>query len=270
MTNRVFFRFSDVPEATEPSARIPDETPVRKKAAPRPPSSRSVFRLGNRWRQATCQSTPAIHRLGKGAGFVSVPEFYEPRYAYPLIIWWGRLTETVFEFRTGMAAISPRNCVGLHIAASAWHRCSTENQRLALLRSLVRQTGRQWNIHSQRLVLLGTETAAEEALRLFLAQPAWFAGAALLFERYRPFALPAGRVPFCHPGLRGKRILLSYAEASQRAAPSSLRQRGQLLYAAGLKVRLRGQRPASPGPVFPGLAAVNTWLMEELCTAGQS
>lgn len=104
-----------------------------------------------------------------------LPAHYEPRYAYPLLIWIQPGDDIAFRDR--VAAISDRNYFSIALYWAGFDRYPTPSiPRVAechgLLQSALRQVGSLWNTHRERACLIaegGTECAW--ARRLFEHAP---------------------------------------------------------------------------------------------------
>lgn len=222
-----------------------------------------------------------------------VPEAYEPRYAYPLIVWILDPSDQEHELCRRMAQVSTRNYFGVSLRTPlASSRPQADNgaqdQTHAVSRpapenagdataslfstdntdpicafeqqvfETVQQMRSDYHIHSERVFLAGFETAGTLALELSLRRPEWFAGVAVLSG-----SLPATMCPLHRfRDLRGKRVLLGWsAQGSDGGA--SIGDTGRLLHAAGMRVCTR-QYEASPAVTRGMLTDMNRWVMREI------
>jgi len=148
----------------------------------------------------------------------TIPESYEPRYAYPLIVWLTGSDCGIDESLNHIAAMSPQNYLGLAIDECLFdlpgsdqdgfdvpveflkRLVDVENRVVTAVRSL-RQVA---NVHTERIFLAGAGNAASVALLLAMHQPEWFGGC-LAFGGALP---PAARLLANRSELAGKRFFL--------------------------------------------------------------
>lgn len=189
-----------------------------------------------------------------------MPECYEPRYAYPLLVWLRPGDERLPGFARLMAGISERNYFGVSIPLPR----STGAGQIATLEAAVRNAAlrlhNEYNIHSERIFPIGLDRAATSALQLFLTRPEWFAGAMALGGGW-----PRSRSPLSQfRTLRGKRVLLGPGSTDSAAQDDRTLRMARLLHSAGLTVTLLG-----PTPIWRRLPHVlreiDHWVMATIC-----
>lgn len=169
----------------------------------------------------------------------SVPEFYEPNYGYPLLVWLRQADSGLPDLRSLMTGISERNYFGLSIPLPR----SSGARRAARLETAVRdaalQLHEEYHIHGERIVPVGLDAGATAALELFLTRPEWFAGVVALGGEW-----PRSRSPLLQfRTLRGKRALLGPGSTDCATQEMRTLQTARLLHSAGLNVTLLGSTP---------------------------
>jgi phospholipase/carboxylesterase len=164
---------------------------------------------------------PGIRSWQVGFGAVgTIPSNYEPRYAYPLVVW---LTDSQCPIESALryvSALSPQNYVGLAIddciiqsilpsTVSASESMVDFLRRVADAENrivrLIRDFGRDVNFHMDRLFIAGIGDAATTALLIAMHQPDWFAGCIAIDGQFPP----AGQLLSRNVELAGRRFLLS-------------------------------------------------------------
>ncbi len=200
-----------------------------------------------------------------------VPANYEPRYAYPLIVW---LCGT--ECRSPRAlehivSLSPQNYVGLAIEDATMEFESSEGsvsgafvthlERLAQIERTIVDTVRAFremvHVHSERIYLVGVGEAASTALLVGIHEPDWFAGCVAFGGEVPPLAQL-----FAERGsLRGKRFWLSHETSprNQQAGPT-MHAAARMLIASGADVTARsypGAKLVTPNV----LRDIDDWLI---------
>lgn len=123
---------------------------------------------------------------------IFVPERYEEKYAYPLLIWFHDSGRNEGQLEQVISAISPQNYCGLGIQGNQalpdgdsfdWNTESLEYGAVSLrdlLSVTVRRLRRAFHIHSERIFLAGAGRGAGIALQQLAETPDWYAGAVLL------------------------------------------------------------------------------------------
>lgn len=177
----------------------------------------------------------------------TIPESYEPRYAYPLVVWLTGKDCGVDESLSHIAAMSPQNYLGLAIDECLFDKpesaqndfdmpveflkrlVDVENRVVNAVRS-VRQV---LNVHTERIFLAGAGDAASVALLLAMHQPEWFGGC-IAFGGSLP---PAAKLLANKAELSGKRFFLGAPGGrSTWQTTSSVRNSAKQLVSAGADV----------------------------------
>lgn len=124
----------------------------------------------------------SVSRFARGY----VPSNYEPRYAYPLIVWLTGPDCSQHKALSHVAQMSPQNYVGLAVDGCVLPTASAatgadfvtslaaiEDRIVAAVQGLRRTT----SVHPDRVFLAGVGSAATAALLVALHHAEWFAGA---------------------------------------------------------------------------------------------
>jgi len=190
------------------------------------------------------RTTPAIEVEG-----VFVPEGYEPGYAYPLLVWLSTVPLSQFDFDHRMQSISDRNYLGVCVPVPLQLDAADIATQVETVVCALR---REYHVHSERVVLVGTGDAAPLALEVALRRPKWFGGVIALGPA------PTSRHLLAEAQhLRGFRVFLGGCTGQEWSA---LKQTDRLLWTAGLSVKLwqwaEGTR--IPANLWRN---VNHWLM---------
>jgi len=207
--------------------------------------------------------------VGVESPVIWFPEYFEPRYAYPLIVWVqapGRTADA--DFRVAMEAISERNYMGIALRTTLFNAAddATDYAQLAgRLRHLVGMVRRKQNIHGERIFIGGVGRAATIALRLGLSQPQWFAGVIAPGAEVLP--CPDAHQPLLREfrQLSGKRVLLgSFNDVSEQASRTT--DVARLLHSSGMRVceRRYGSLQHPPREMYTD---IDRWIMREIYSA---
>jgi phospholipase/carboxylesterase len=204
-----------------------------------------------------------------------LPTGYEPNYPYPLLVFFhghGSNEEQILKLAP---RLSRRNyvCIGLRgpeplgelpdgRPAFSW---GPDAPCDALIEDYVfravEQTRRNYHVHSERIYLAGICEGASMAYRLGLSFPERFAGVISLNG-----AMPRRGGPLLRlPAVRQLRVLIGHGLANAFVPLTAARQDFELLYTAGLNVRLHTYRATHR--LHPDmLRDVNRWIMA-MCNA---
>jgi phospholipase/carboxylesterase len=199
-----------------------------------------------------------------------LPTAYEPKYAYPLLVFFhghGGNEEQVLRLAP---RLSRRNyiCIGLRGPQAVGHRADgrlgyawgPDGQCDALIEDYVfravEQTRRSYHVHSERIFLAGFCEGATLAYRLGLTFPERFAGAIALNG-----ALPRRGLLLRMPEVRQLRVLIGHGIANAIVPLHTARSDFRLLYTAGLDVRMHTY-PANHRLHPNMLRDINRWVMD--------
>lgn len=199
-----------------------------------------------------------------------LPVGYEPRYPYPLLVFFhghGGNEEQILRLAP---RLSRRNyiCIGLrgpvclgprsggHMGYSWGDESSMTLLEDYLLRA-VEQTRLNYHVHSERIYLAGFAEGATAAYRLGLTFPDKFGGLLALngsMPRY-------GRPLFRMPAMRSLRVFMGHGIANAVVPLTLAREDHRLLYTAGLNVEMKTY-PTNHRLHPDMLRDINRWIIE--------
>lgn len=204
-----------------------------------------------------------------------IPENYEPRYPYPLVLWLPGAECDTDEALGHIGNMSPQNYVGLAVEDCILETSETagldsavdqlrqlvdiENRIVAAVRSF-----REFiNVHTERVFIAGVGSGATTAMLVAMHQPEWFGGCISFSGRY-PAA--ASLLPST-PALDGKRFWLSSLGGRANVTTSqATRHAARMLIAARTDVTTR--IADSPLPVSHSmLRDLDEWLIRGILAA---
>ncbi|MGH9818180.1 MAG: alpha/beta hydrolase, partial [Candidatus Acidiferrales bacterium] len=201
------------------------------------------------------------------------PIHYEPKYAYPLLVWLHGTASNEHELRQVMPLLSMRNYVAVaprgtsadsrHRGRYGWRQTS-ESIELAEshIATCISMAERRFNIHAQRIFLVGHGSGGTMALRVGWNDPARFAGVVAINGPLPTRLSPLRRVN----ELRRVPYFLATSRDSRAYPASRVCRDLRLLHAAGCTVALR-QYPGGDDLTSNMLADLDGWLMELVCGA---
>jgi phospholipase/carboxylesterase len=206
----------------------------------------------------------------------TIPESYEPRYAYPLVVWLTGRDCGIDESLDHIAVMSPQNYLGLAVDECLFDLPGAEHDDfdvpVAFLRRLVdvenrivtavRSLRQVVNVHTERIFLAGAGDAASVALLLAMHQPEWFGGC-MAFGGSFP---PAARLLANNKELAGKRFFLG-APGGRSAwqTNGSVRGTARQLVAAGADVSVSVNASETDSLVNRHtLREVDQWIISEI------
>jgi phospholipase/carboxylesterase len=213
------------------------------------------------------------------------PIHYEDRYAYPLLIWLHGDSGNEQELRQIMPLVSMRNYVaiaprgpsGTDISVCQeespwqtgmsgsrgfdWPQSPEVIERVeSRVADCIAVAQRRFNIHPDRIFIVGREAGGTMAVRIAWNNPGRFAGVGAFHGPLPTRLSPLRRVN----ELRRLPCLLTTSQESlaypQHQVCSDLR----LLHSAGCKVTMR-HYPGTDGITDIMLSDLNNWLMELVC-----
>ena len=204
-----------------------------------------------------------------------LPTGYEPKYAYPLIVFFheqGSSEERILQLapqvsRRNFICISLRGpeVIGLTREGQPRYGWGAETEHLDTLHEYllraVEQTRRTYHVHSERVFLAGVGEGATLAYRIGLSMPEKFAGVVALngsVPRPQPDA-----PTFRYPEVRGLKVFMAHGRECQKTPFETARSDFRLLYSAGIEPRLVGYDSADP--LHPGmLRDLNRWVVDHV------
>lgn len=201
---------------------------------------------------------------------VHIPMGYEPKYAYPLIVW---LQPTGFpepNLQQIMPVLSERNYIGmtarlrfsigdlnqaLHLAPEGQAGSVVPWNWLEDLKRDVLQVRRSYHVHSERIYLAGVGKSALAAIQLLLERPEWLAGAIALDPDLEEMPFRMHRFG----ALTGKRLLTTAVMKSDKLAHLQ-----RLCFTAGMHVAHRSY--STEHSIHRRvLRDIDHWIMAEVC-----
>ena len=205
-----------------------------------------------------------------------IPDNYEPRYPYPLILWLPDSECDTDEALEHIGHLSPQNYVGLAVedciiqdslSGTAFPHPHSLDSAVDQLRRLVEIENRiitavrsfreMINVHTERIFIAGLGKGALTAMLVAIHQPEWFGGCISFCGQY-----PAAASLFPpRPETRGKRFWLSSPGGRANvAAASATRNAAGRLVSSGADVTTHIDD--SSQHVSPGLLRdLDKWLM---------
>lgn len=194
------------------------------------------------------------------------PTHYEPKYAYPLVVWLHGARQTPHDLPEVMANLSTRNYVAIAPQATGessepWRQDAPDiaaaRQRIF---DAVEIAVERFHVHTGRVFLAGAGCGGTAALRIALANPDRFAGAAS-FDG----PVPRGHSPLLHvKAARGLPLLLAYGESSPRYPLAEVCRDLRLFHSAGMKLSMQ-QEPGDGDLTTSMLAEFDRWMMNIVC-----
>lgn len=244
--------------AASEALRRADDAPADSDV-PDPLHSDGSWRVVSDWRPG----------LGTTSQSLFIPEHYEAKYAYPILVW---LTDDGVPCRLAslMTDVSTRNFFGLafpiprrpvqDLVPSAEGEPSF---LLSALRDAVLTVRRQFHIHSERIYLAGFGEGAGWALQLVLERPDWFGGAAVLGGRVGSMKEALARFG----NLQGKRVLLGVGGRDAAGSADELTDASTALHSAGVNVETQLYDATNNGSTAHILGQVNRWMIDGIASA---
>lgn len=212
------------------------------------------------------------HRLAPHAIFV--PMHYEPGYAYPLVVWLHSSPGNEQELKQVMPHMSMRNYVGVAPRgtyadrrtnnAYSWRQSPADIEEAeARIEDCVSSAQQRYNIHDDRIFLVGHGSGGTMALRVAWNNPAKYAGVATIGG-----PVPSRLCPFRSvKQIRRLPCLLAMSRHSNEYPDEQVCSDLRLLHSAGCTVALR-QYPGNDELTTNMLSDLDRWLMEFVCGSG--
>lgn len=201
------------------------------------------------------------------------PLHYEPKYAYPLIVWLHGPRDNEQQLRRIMPLISMRNYVsaaprgtraddstGAAAGAFGWAQTHREIE-LAEQRvfDAIEAAEARFHVGPQRVFLAGFDCGGTMALRIALSAPEKFAGVLSLGG-----GLPSGHAPLSRVQVARRLPVLMICCAQSHTYPTErVCADLRLFHAAGFEVSLR-QYPCGQELTTLMLSDVDRWIMERI------
>ena len=197
---------------------------------------------------------------------VFVPMHYEPNYAYPLVVWLHGDCQQQNEMVKYLPLISTRNYVGLAVGSShrvefgedSWPQTSEQIDRAeGQIASAISTVRSSYNIHPERVFLVGVGSGGTMAYRVAFSNPERFGGVCSINGSF-----PEGLTPLRHLNLSRRLPIISlHGRESEQMDESQLCRDLKLLHIAGFNLVVR-QYPCGDRLPDQMFADLNRWLME--------
>lgn len=203
------------------------------------------------------------------------PEHYEPRYAYPLVIWLHPDGGSEQDLHEIMPQISLRNYLGLSFRAPAVDPAAPANgyhwpdshlfvkQFGKHVQNTVRELQKILNIHTGRIYLAATGTGCSVATKLLIGAPHFYAGAALLNGQFNKSDFRS-EAP-CN--LKGSRILLDQNFTHNSKDQFSPQRVTRMWETTGAETHILNSFQPDLNDKTVLLTFLNRWIMEGISTA---
>ena len=218
----------------------------------------------------SCAPGPDIRQRRDAFGTFA-PIHYEAGYAYPLLVWLHSRSGNEHELRQVMPLVSMRNYVAVaprgssphprHANRYRWRQSQDDIESAeAGIADSVAAAERKFNIHPNRVFLVGCGSGGTMALRIAWNDPGRYAGVVsingALPKRWRPLhrVNELRRVPCLLVTSRDSRDYPAHRVCGDL----------RLLHSAGCTVALR-QYPGRDELTTGMLADLNRWLMQLVC-----
>lgn len=199
------------------------------------------------------------------------PMHYEPGYAYPLLVWLHSSPGDEHELRQVMPLVSMRNYVGIAprgtyaerrmTNAYGWRQSPGDiEQAEARIEHCIDLAHERYNIHPDRIFLVGHGSGGTMALRVAWNKPEKYCGVATIGG-----PMPGQLCPFRYvKQIRRLPCLLAMSRHSRDYPDERVCGDLRLLHSAGCTVALR-QYPGGDELTTMMLADLDRWLMEFVC-----
>jgi phospholipase/carboxylesterase len=200
-----------------------------------------------------------------------VPLHYEAGYAYPLLVWLHDRAGNERQLSRMMQYVSLRNYVAVaprgttasvqRKGAFYWQQDEDgiEEAESRIL-NCIAAVSDEYNIHSQRVFVVGCGSGGTMAVRVAWNHPGQFAGVATLGGPLPTRLCPLRRVN----DLRRLPCLVASSRKSQNYPERQVCRDLRLMHAAGCTVALR-QYPGGDDLTTGMLSDINHWMMELVC-----
>ncbi|MGL6073063.1 MAG: alpha/beta hydrolase [Fimbriiglobus sp.] len=204
-----------------------------------------------------------------------LPEQYQTRYAYPLMVMFHGLGGNEEQVLRLAPHFSRRNYIAISLRAPTqigrradgspaccWDETDTEKLTDFVL-AAVQQTRRTYHIHSERVYLVGLNEGAGAAYRAAFQLADQVAGVVALNG-----SVPRvqGKIPlFNLDHVRKQRVFIGQSTANHPEAYMEALKDQKLFYAAGAEVKFARYKSESRLPALM-LQSVNKWIIEQINT----
>ena len=192
------------------------------------------------------------------------PDKYEPKYAYPLIIWLHQGSSPSRSFQEQMPLISDQNYLGLEISLEQFDRTKSIccDQILSHIQEELIEFNLQANIHPDRIYLAGIAEGASLAMQLTLSYPLQFAGFLAINPLNNLLDQPLKNFRF----LRHLRGLITTTNSKSESENNNwIKPFSQLLHDAGVQIQLDTRKKSEAG----ACRLINQFVMDSIYASYQ-
>lgn len=208
--------------------------------------------------------------IGSSASCLFVPMHYEPKYAYPLLVWLHPNGESERQLHRIMELVSLRNYAAVSPRATHGCPCSKgrpvgfawEQTRRGILGAwqgvvdCLRRADTRFHLAKQRIFIGGHREGATMAMRLAFANPGVFAGT---FALGGPF--PKDHQPLCKiNSVRDLSVMVAFGRDSMHYCEDHVCRDLRLLHSTGVRLTAR-QYSHGDQLTSQMLSDVDRWMM---------
>ncbi|MBN2292009.1 MAG: hypothetical protein JXM70_06255 [Pirellulales bacterium] len=205
---------------------------------------------------------------------IFAPLHYEPRYAYPLLVWLHGPGNDHQQLLRIMPLVSLRNYLavapqGILTKPQEEYRWDQTTSHIDLAQQrifdCIETVSRKYNFSRRKIFLAGFDFGGTMALRVAMNSPKRFAGVISLGG-----AFPMGRKPFGNLNdARHLPIFLAAGRKSKSYSEAHVCSDLRLLHSAGIQVTLR-QYPCGQEIAPHMLQDMDRWIIEQITAPAQS
>jgi phospholipase/carboxylesterase len=204
-----------------------------------------------------------LDRAGKLPFTVALPQGYEPRYPYPLLVMLHCSGQDESQWLQALPSTGRRNYVGLALRGPykvdrpdgppkfSWGGCEDDAILDEYLFAAIEQTMRGVHVHTERIFLVGLSEGARVCYRTGLFYPGRFAGIAAFDTALPPGCLSSLR----RLGPQTLSILIGHRQENPHVTLDESQQAARLLWSAGFNVTLR---------IYSSGRPIQNWMLRDL------
>ncbi|HMO14206.1 MAG TPA: hypothetical protein PKD64_10645 [Pirellulaceae bacterium] len=201
-----------------------------------------------------------------------IPQHYEAKYAYPLLVWLHADGQDHRQVLKMMPHLSHRNYTAVSISSPFGDGCTSWLQDPVCIERTaerievaINHAKLRLNVDPERVFIVGCGSGGTMAMRVAFAFPNWFAGVISLNGEVPQDGQPLGSWTRC----RNLPIFWAHARRSNRFGECTLCQNLKLLHVAGFSLVLK-QYPCGDSLDSQVFHDMNTWIMETISDSSHS
>lgn len=205
---------------------------------------------------------------------VFAPLHYEPKYAYPLLVWLHGPGNDQRQLLRIMPIVSLRNYLAVAPQGILtqpqedyrWNQTTSHiDQAEQRIFDSIESVGEKYNFSSRKIFLAGFDCGGTMALRVAMNNPSRFAGAISLGGSF-----PTGQKPFGNlAAARRLPVFLAAGRKSKTYVEEHVCSDLRLLHSAGIPITLR-QYPCAQEIAPQMLQDMDRWIIEQITAPTQS